>query len=214
MSSLHRHAGAPRPSISAPSRRPGPWSRSARTTACTVVTATVIAPGARSSPTSGACRRAVVTFDRHPASVVRPESAPPLLTDLDQKLELLDEHRRRLHARRPLRRGALEGAGRGVRHRGAGRLPRRPGRSSWATTSTSATSAGATSACCATMGAELGFEVRRARAGRRRRRSRRPRPTTGCRPPPSAPRSRSGDLDVGQRHARPGPRGAGRGRPR
>jgi riboflavin kinase/FMN adenylyltransferase len=32
---------------------------------------------------------AVVTFDRHPAKVVRPESAPLLLTDLDQKLELL-----------------------------------------------------------------------------------------------------------------------------
>jgi riboflavin kinase / FMN adenylyltransferase len=32
---------------------------------------------------------AVVTFDRHPATVVRPESAPPLLTDLDHKLELL-----------------------------------------------------------------------------------------------------------------------------
>jgi riboflavin kinase/FMN adenylyltransferase len=31
----------------------------------------------------------VVTFDRHPASVVRPESAPKLLCDLDQKLELL-----------------------------------------------------------------------------------------------------------------------------
>jgi riboflavin kinase/FMN adenylyltransferase len=31
----------------------------------------------------------VVTFDRHPASVVRPASAPLLLTDLDQKLELL-----------------------------------------------------------------------------------------------------------------------------
>lgn len=31
----------------------------------------------------------VVTFDRHPAAVVRPESAPQLLTDLDQKLELL-----------------------------------------------------------------------------------------------------------------------------
>src|SRR3954470_9211891 len=29
------------------------------------------------------------TFDRHPASVVRPESAPRLLTDLEQKLELL-----------------------------------------------------------------------------------------------------------------------------
>ncbi len=33
---------------------------------------------------------AVVTFDRHPASVVRPESAPKLLTTLDQKLELLE----------------------------------------------------------------------------------------------------------------------------
>lgn len=31
----------------------------------------------------------VVTFDRHPAAVVRPNSAPRLLTDLDQKLELL-----------------------------------------------------------------------------------------------------------------------------
>jgi riboflavin kinase/FMN adenylyltransferase len=34
-------------------------------------------------------RSAVVTFDRHPAMVVRPESAPCLLTDQDQKLELL-----------------------------------------------------------------------------------------------------------------------------
>jgi riboflavin kinase / FMN adenylyltransferase len=31
-----------------------------------------------------------LTFDRHPAEVVRPESAPKLLTSLDQKLELLD----------------------------------------------------------------------------------------------------------------------------
>jgi len=31
----------------------------------------------------------VVTFDRHPAAVVRPDSAPLLLCDLDQKLELL-----------------------------------------------------------------------------------------------------------------------------
>ena len=35
------------------------------------------------------CSTVVITFDRHPASVVRPESAPKLLTDLDQKLELL-----------------------------------------------------------------------------------------------------------------------------
>jgi riboflavin kinase / FMN adenylyltransferase len=32
---------------------------------------------------------AVVTFDQHPAAVVRPESAPKLLTDLEQKLEVL-----------------------------------------------------------------------------------------------------------------------------
>ncbi len=32
---------------------------------------------------------AVVTFDQHPARVVRPSSAPRLLTDLEQKLELL-----------------------------------------------------------------------------------------------------------------------------
>jgi riboflavin kinase/FMN adenylyltransferase len=34
---------------------------------------------------------ALVTFDRHPATIVRPESAPSLLTDLDQKIELLSE---------------------------------------------------------------------------------------------------------------------------
>jgi riboflavin kinase/FMN adenylyltransferase len=36
-------------------------------------------------------RSVVVTFDRHPASVVRPESAPRLLTDLPTRLELLAE---------------------------------------------------------------------------------------------------------------------------
>jgi riboflavin kinase/FMN adenylyltransferase len=35
-------------------------------------------------------RAAVVTFDRHPAEIVRPEAAPRLLTSLDQKLELLE----------------------------------------------------------------------------------------------------------------------------
>ena len=37
------------------------------------------------------CATAVVTFDRHPATIVRPESAPLLLCDLDHKLELLAE---------------------------------------------------------------------------------------------------------------------------
>ena len=34
---------------------------------------------------------AVVTFEKHPALITRPENAPNLLTSLDQKLELLDE---------------------------------------------------------------------------------------------------------------------------
>jgi len=37
------------------------------------------------------CATAVVTFDRHPATIVRPESAPLLLCDLEHKLELLAE---------------------------------------------------------------------------------------------------------------------------
>ncbi len=36
------------------------------------------------------CDTAVVTFEPHPATVVRPESAPLILTDLAQKLELLE----------------------------------------------------------------------------------------------------------------------------
>ncbi len=48
----------------------------------------VIAEVRRNAEALGA-RSVVVTFDRHPASIVRPESAPPLLTGLDQKLELL-----------------------------------------------------------------------------------------------------------------------------
>jgi len=51
---------------------------------------TVIAEVRRRASDAG-LRTAVVTFDRHPASVVRPESAPLLLTDLEQKLELLAE---------------------------------------------------------------------------------------------------------------------------
>lgn len=49
---------------------------------------TVIAEVRERAATSGH-RSAVVTFDRHPAQVIRPASAPLLLTDLDQKLELL-----------------------------------------------------------------------------------------------------------------------------
>jgi riboflavin kinase / FMN adenylyltransferase len=48
----------------------------------------VIAEVRRLAEEHGA-RSVVVTFDRHPATIVRPESAPRLLTDLPQKLELL-----------------------------------------------------------------------------------------------------------------------------
>src|SRR4051812_19136702 len=43
----------------------------------------------RGTATELGAASAVVTFDRHPAMVVRPDSAPKLLTDLEQKLELL-----------------------------------------------------------------------------------------------------------------------------
>jgi riboflavin kinase/FMN adenylyltransferase len=49
----------------------------------------VLAETRRMAAEHGA-QSAVVTFDRHPASLVRPESAPQLLTDLDQRLELLE----------------------------------------------------------------------------------------------------------------------------
>ena len=52
---------------------------------------TVIARGACARPTPRGARSAVVTFDRHPATVVRPESAPQLLTDHEQRLELLEQ---------------------------------------------------------------------------------------------------------------------------
>ncbi len=43
----------------------------------------------RSLATERGCRSAVVTFDKHPASVVRPSSAPLLLTGPEEKVELL-----------------------------------------------------------------------------------------------------------------------------
>jgi riboflavin kinase/FMN adenylyltransferase len=49
----------------------------------------VIAEVRRRAHEQGA-RSVVITFDPHPASVVRPESAPRLLTDTAQKLELLE----------------------------------------------------------------------------------------------------------------------------
>ncbi|MGH9024088.1 MAG: bifunctional riboflavin kinase/FMN adenylyltransferase, partial [Acidimicrobiia bacterium] len=45
----------------------------------------------REEATPRGLRAALVTFDRHPAEIVRPASAPCRLTDLDQKLELLEE---------------------------------------------------------------------------------------------------------------------------
>jgi len=36
-------------------------------------------------------KTAVVTFLPHPATVIRPESAPLILTDIDQKLDLLEQ---------------------------------------------------------------------------------------------------------------------------
>lgn len=45
--------------------------------------------GLRAAAAAEGLRSVVVTFDRHPAALLRPDRAPKLLTDLDTKLELL-----------------------------------------------------------------------------------------------------------------------------
>jgi riboflavin kinase / FMN adenylyltransferase len=77
-------------------REPGPCTRPSEGTAVAIGVFDgvhlghqhVLAEGRRLAAERRA-RSAVVTFDRHPAAVVRPESAPKLLTDLEQRLELL-----------------------------------------------------------------------------------------------------------------------------
>ena len=58
-----------------------------------------------------------------------------------------------------VRRGPQPGAGRGLRPRGPGRVPRRPGRRGGRRLPLRPRPGRATSPCCASMGAELGFEV-------------------------------------------------------
>jgi riboflavin kinase / FMN adenylyltransferase len=77
-------------------REPGPCARPAAGTAVAIGVFDGVHLGhqhvlaeARRLAAERRALSAVVTFDRHPAAVVRPESAPKLLTDLEQRLELL-----------------------------------------------------------------------------------------------------------------------------
>jgi riboflavin kinase/FMN adenylyltransferase len=77
-------------------REPGPCARPAEGTAVAIGVFDGVHLGhqhvlaeARRLAAERRALSAVVTFDRHPAAVVRPESAPKLLTDLEQRLELL-----------------------------------------------------------------------------------------------------------------------------
>ncbi len=101
----------------------------------------------------------VVTFDRHPAYVVRPSSAPMLLTDLEQKLELLAECGIDRTLVVPFDAGPGRGVGRGLRQGGAGRRAARRGWWWWGRTSTSATAAAGNVALLRRLGARYGFEV-------------------------------------------------------
>ena len=116
----------------------------------------VIAPGAARWPPSAGLRPAVVTFDRHPAS------------GRAARVGAAAAHRPRPEARAARRRPAstTRSSSTSTRprskepaedfvQRGAGRRASTPRPSSSARTSTSATSGGATSRCCASMGAEL-----------------------------------------------------------
>ena len=101
---------------------------------------------------------AVVTFDRHPAAVVRPESAPPLLTDLEQKLELLEatgvDYTYVIHFDEARSKEPAEDFVDEVLVSAC-----TPGQSSWAPTSISATGVGATSRCSRRSAVTPGFDV-------------------------------------------------------
>ena len=73
-------------------------------------------------------RAALVTFDRHPAEVVRPGSAPKLLTTLDHRLELLDATGCSTVPRAHFDEARSHETGRGVRARGARRARSRASR--------------------------------------------------------------------------------------
>ena len=103
----------------------------------------------RERAAAGGLESAVVTFDRHPAVGRAPGVGAPPAHRPRPEARAARRHRRRPLPRDLLRRGPLQGAGRGVRAGGAGRLPRPPRSSSSGRTSTSATSAAATSPCCA-----------------------------------------------------------------
>ena len=51
----------------------------------------VLADVAQRAGEMGGLERVVLTFDQHPRAVVDPAGSPPLLTSLDERLDLLDE---------------------------------------------------------------------------------------------------------------------------
>ena len=147
-------------------------SPSAPTTASTSGT-----DGPSALPSSGRAPRArelvVVTFDRHPAEVVRPESAPTLLTDLDQRLELLASMRASTHAWScPSTRPPRPESGRGLHRRGPGRGTRLRRWWWWGRTSTSAQTAAGNVALLRQVGARRGFAVEGLELGTDGRRAR------------------------------------------
>ena len=165
----------------------------------------------RPGPAADGLATVVVTFDRHPATVVRPESAPLLLCDLDQKLELLERpgwtgpwwcpSTRSGPTRRP--RSSCRGAGRAPRGApgGGGRgLPLRPRAQGQRG---AVEEMGDDGRVRGGRGVPPGGRVREAR--RRSSRSRRP----GC-----AARSPPGRVEEAAALLGPAPPGPGRGGPR
>ena len=158
------------------------------------------APGRRAR----AARRAVVTFDRHPADGRAARVGAAAAHRPRPEARAAGRHRRRPRPGDPLRRGPL-----------ARSRPR---------TSSARCSSTASAARLVIVGEDFHFGHQRrgdvallARDGRRprlrgrgprprrRRRARRPATATGCRPPRSARRWSTGDLDRGQRACSAGP---------
>ena len=148
-----------------------------------------------SSPTPAGSTRRCVTFDRHPAEVVRPESAPSCSRRSSRSSSCSTRPATSTCAACSLRRGAQQGAGGGLRARGARRAAAARGSWSSAPTSTSATAGAATCRCSSRW---VPSSASRCSAWARRRRGRPDRRAVLVDPDPRA----AGRGDVAERGAR------------
>ena len=113
----------------------------------------------RRGPRSAGCPTVLVTFDPHPAEVVRPGSHPARLTSLPRRADLVAELGVDAFCVLPFTAELARHDARGVRPRGAGRAAARRRGAGRAATSRSGTGPRGTSRCSRELGSRFGFAV-------------------------------------------------------